>query len=78
MHGGNVLKLLLLLRATIRNYYRRDRSGTAAGPQRDRGETAKCGNSHDSRLEAGPVPPSAGPLYLGIYRSGTAYPVWEL
>ena len=33
MHGGNVLKLLLLLRATVRNYYRRDRSGTAAGPQ---------------------------------------------
>ena len=33
LHGGNVSKLLLLLRATVRNYYRRDRSGTAAGPQ---------------------------------------------
>jgi len=48
-----------------------------AGPQRDRGGTAKRGNSHDSRLQAGPVPPSAGPLHLYIYGSGTAYPVWE-
>ena len=31
--GGNVSKLLLLLCAKVRNYYRRDRSGTAAGPQ---------------------------------------------
>ena len=31
--GGNVSKLLLLLCAKVRNYYRRDRSGTAAGTQ---------------------------------------------
>ena len=35
--------------------------GTVAGPRRDQ---SKRGNSHDSRLQAGPVPPSAGPLYL--------------
>ena len=47
------INLTVLSCAKVRNYYRRDRSGTA-----------KRGNSHDSRLQAGPVPPSAGPLYL--------------
>ena len=47
------VNLTVLLCAKVRNSSRRDGSGTA-----------KRGNSHDSRLQAEPVPPSAGPLYL--------------
>ena len=43
------MNLTVLSCAKVRNYYRRDR---------------KTWEFHDSRLQAGPLPPSAGPLYL--------------
>ena len=55
-HDSMSINLTMLLCAKARNSYRRDRSGTAA----DR----KTWEFHDSRLQAGPVPPLAGPLYL--------------
>ena len=49
------VNLTVLLCAKVRSSSGRDGSGTAAGPQ-------NVGIPNDSRLQAGPVPPSAGRL----------------